>query len=160
MDSNHRRRKPADLQSAPVGRLGIPPNSDAQINQSTTEGVLLRPEGVSQQMTFAICPVGRLGIPPDLGESSKYCERETNGPRGRSRGNIPEGNAKTRDSSRRTSRYRVNLSQRPRIFASFTRQVNRKECRGRDLRRSGDLPLRETSPEPHAKACCLLGLAP
>ena len=26
VDSNHRRRKPADLQSAPVGRLGIPPN--------------------------------------------------------------------------------------------------------------------------------------
>ena len=25
VDSNHRRRKPADLQSAPVGRLGIPP---------------------------------------------------------------------------------------------------------------------------------------
>ena len=25
MDSNHRRRKPADLLSAPVGRLGIPP---------------------------------------------------------------------------------------------------------------------------------------
>jgi hypothetical protein len=27
VDSNHRRRKPADLQSAPVGRLGIPPKS-------------------------------------------------------------------------------------------------------------------------------------
>src|SRR5690606_7858229 len=27
VDSNHRRRKPADLQSAPVGRLGIPPGS-------------------------------------------------------------------------------------------------------------------------------------
>ena len=27
VDSNHRRRKPADLQSAPVGRLGIPPES-------------------------------------------------------------------------------------------------------------------------------------
>ena len=26
VDSNHRRRKPADLQSAPVGRLGIPPD--------------------------------------------------------------------------------------------------------------------------------------
>ena len=26
VDSNHRRREPADLQSAPVGRLGIPPN--------------------------------------------------------------------------------------------------------------------------------------
>src|SRR5690606_6446941 len=25
VDANHRRRKPADLQSAPVGRLGIPP---------------------------------------------------------------------------------------------------------------------------------------
>src|SRR5690606_32784931 len=27
VDSNHRRRKPADLQSASVGRLGIPPKS-------------------------------------------------------------------------------------------------------------------------------------
>ena len=27
VDSNHRRRKPADLQSAPVGRLGIPPET-------------------------------------------------------------------------------------------------------------------------------------
>src|SRR6185312_4594837 len=27
--SNHRRRKPADLQSAPVGRLGIPPTKNA-----------------------------------------------------------------------------------------------------------------------------------
>ena len=27
VDSNHRRHEPADLQSAPVGRLGIPPNS-------------------------------------------------------------------------------------------------------------------------------------
>ena len=26
MDSNHRRRKPADLQSAPFGRSGTPPN--------------------------------------------------------------------------------------------------------------------------------------
>ena len=29
VDSNHRRRKPADLQSAPVGRLGIPPTKNA-----------------------------------------------------------------------------------------------------------------------------------
>ncbi len=29
VDSNHRRRKPADLQSAPVGRLGIPPLENA-----------------------------------------------------------------------------------------------------------------------------------
>ena len=38
MDSNHRRRKPADLQSAPVGRLGIPPkiaeNGDDQTGAS------------------------------------------------------------------------------------------------------------------------------
>jgi hypothetical protein len=29
VDSNHRRHEPADLQSAPVGRLGIPPRSRA-----------------------------------------------------------------------------------------------------------------------------------
>ena len=32
VDSNHRRRKPADLQSAPVGRLGIPPDFVAAIS--------------------------------------------------------------------------------------------------------------------------------
>src|SRR5690349_23269585 len=31
VDSNHRRRKPADLQSAPVGRLGIPPFTEPRI---------------------------------------------------------------------------------------------------------------------------------
>ncbi len=31
MDSNHRRRKPADLQSAPVGRLGIPPENQLSL---------------------------------------------------------------------------------------------------------------------------------
>src|SRR5512133_504341 len=30
VDSNHRRRKPADLQSAPFGRSGTPPNSDVR----------------------------------------------------------------------------------------------------------------------------------
>src|SRR5690348_784061 len=34
VDSNHRRRKPADLQSAPVGRLGIPPKFWACSNRS------------------------------------------------------------------------------------------------------------------------------
>src|SRR5215475_1841878 len=29
VDSNHRRHEPADLQSAPVGRLGIPPHRAA-----------------------------------------------------------------------------------------------------------------------------------
>ena len=43
VDSNHRRREPADLQSAPVGRLGIPPNEprilyriDAHVNGGPT----------------------------------------------------------------------------------------------------------------------------
>ena len=43
VDSNHRRREPADLQSAPVGRLGIPPNEpcilyriDAHVNGGFT----------------------------------------------------------------------------------------------------------------------------
>ena len=31
MDSNHRRYKPADLQSAPFGHSGIRPKSDAKI---------------------------------------------------------------------------------------------------------------------------------
>src|SRR5690606_33187322 len=33
VDSNHRRRKPADLQSAPVGRLGIPPVIEEPVKQ-------------------------------------------------------------------------------------------------------------------------------
>src|SRR6185312_9702934 len=48
VDSNHRRRKPADLQSAPVGRLGIPPESclktcvlrDACVRELETPGIL------------------------------------------------------------------------------------------------------------------------
>ncbi len=31
MDSNHRRYKPADLQSAPFGHSGIRPNADAKL---------------------------------------------------------------------------------------------------------------------------------
>src|SRR6478752_10178222 len=38
-DSNLRRRKPADLQSAPVGRLGTPPQNEPRIVISTLEGV-------------------------------------------------------------------------------------------------------------------------
>src|SRR5689334_12259069 len=35
VDSNHRRHKPADLQSAPVGRLGIPPANEPAILAAT-----------------------------------------------------------------------------------------------------------------------------
>src|SRR5215469_6678177 len=38
-DSNLRRRKPADLQSAPVGRLGTPPQNEPRIVISTWRGV-------------------------------------------------------------------------------------------------------------------------
>src|SRR5258706_9633487 len=34
VDSNHRRHKPADLQSAPVGRLGIPPQKSRVLSSS------------------------------------------------------------------------------------------------------------------------------
>src|SRR5215831_13109006 len=38
-DSNLRRRKPADLQSAPVGRLGTPPQNEPRILISQVGGV-------------------------------------------------------------------------------------------------------------------------
>ena len=38
-DSNLRRRKPADLQSAPVGRLGTPPQNEPRIVISRRGGV-------------------------------------------------------------------------------------------------------------------------
>src|ERR1700756_2005652 len=38
-DSNLRRRKPADLQSAPVGRLGTPPQNEPRIVISEGRGV-------------------------------------------------------------------------------------------------------------------------
>src|SRR5215469_12433818 len=38
-DSNLRRRKPADLQSAPVGRLGTPPQNERRIVISLSRGV-------------------------------------------------------------------------------------------------------------------------
>lgn len=54
VDSNHRRREPADLQSAPVGRLGIPPNEpcilyriDRHVNGGFREAAL--PDGWSLQ---------------------------------------------------------------------------------------------------------------
>ena len=39
VDSNHRRHKPADLQSAPVGRLGIPPANEPAILAASPVGV-------------------------------------------------------------------------------------------------------------------------
>ena len=37
MDSNHRRRKPADLQSAPFGHSGICPKQYFKLKNTTTE---------------------------------------------------------------------------------------------------------------------------
>ena len=46
VDSNHRRRKPADLQSAPVGRLGIPPIVSRGLPQGLPkEPAILTPSG-------------------------------------------------------------------------------------------------------------------
>ena len=54
VDSNHRRRKPADLQSAPVGRLGIPPNS--VVGTSISKKPLRTTGGARQQITLPVCP--------------------------------------------------------------------------------------------------------
>ena len=35
MDSNHRRHKPADLQSAPFGHSGIHPNANAKLKNKS-----------------------------------------------------------------------------------------------------------------------------
>src|SRR5690348_14395283 len=42
VDSNHRRHEPADLQSAPVGRLGIPPNSVQTVRGTPEKGLMDR----------------------------------------------------------------------------------------------------------------------
>ena len=78
VDSNHRRREPADLQSAPVGRLGIPP--DFVLQPSSRQEVddcghpALRPSGratyASRSRSFrTICRTaagrsGRLPVRP------------------------------------------------------------------------------------------------
>jgi hypothetical protein len=49
VDSNHRRRKPADLQSAPVGRLGIPPTKNGYC---VDRGVMCQHLGGSKRPIF------------------------------------------------------------------------------------------------------------
>src|SRR5882672_1176464 len=49
MDSNHRRRKPADLQSAPVGHLGNLPA------QSDRKGSAIKPNG-HFRLKFKVAP--------------------------------------------------------------------------------------------------------
>src|SRR5215831_4902503 len=53
-DSNLRRRKPADLQSAPVGRLGTPPQNEPRI-------LILPRRGVNASWPAFCLPGGRRG---------------------------------------------------------------------------------------------------
>jgi hypothetical protein len=53
VDSNHRRRKPADLQSAPVGRLGIPPTKNGYC---VDRGVMCQHLGGSKRPIFLDFP--------------------------------------------------------------------------------------------------------
>src|SRR5690606_27855565 len=67
VDSNHRRRKPADLQSAPVGRLGIPPVVEDPVKQPV---ILEVPRGpvnafrTSRRESAPAGPAGSLPAPP------------------------------------------------------------------------------------------------
>src|SRR5690349_13472285 len=67
-DSNLRRRKPADLQSAPVGRLGTPPGkNEPRILVTTPRGV----NGIGA--TFAMSATGtERGFPGLPGTDSSY----------------------------------------------------------------------------------------
>src|SRR6185437_3904086 len=108
VDSNHRRRKPADLQSAPVGRLGIPPEWFSIISSTRPAcGVLSlrhRPQRLRKHPRQSISTTG---------DTVMKMTPTQNPGRGE------------------TSRSKVNLLQRPRIFASFGRQVNLKNSLGR-----------------------------
>ena len=54
VDSNHRRRKPADLQSAPVGRLGIPPTKEQALSRAHRGlSTSLRDRAIAQLRTHA-----------------------------------------------------------------------------------------------------------
>ena len=139
MDSNHRRRKPADLQSAPVGRLGIPPIS-CQSNLSPERNLCARLEGVSQQMTLAVCPRWPLGYPSEFLDRSNLSPREES-PRARGEDasqqmtlvsalvgrlailRVFQAKTGTLRGSRE-GRRGIPL-QRPNILARFRRQVNR-----------------------------------
>src|SRR5215470_10398086 len=60
-DSNLRRRKPADLQSAPVGRLGTPPQNEPRI-------LILRWRGVNAFLARNLLGgPGYPGVPAGLG---------------------------------------------------------------------------------------------
>jgi hypothetical protein len=63
MDSNHRRREPADLQSAPVGHLGNLPNPLLSLIQPHKDRdvrveVKLRNRNLNELTPFAICHLG------------------------------------------------------------------------------------------------------
>src|ERR1700751_1075978 len=69
-DSNLRRRKPADLQSAPVGRLGTPPQNGPRFVISEGRGVnaslardLLVP-GLREAKPWPLVPDRGVGPPP------------------------------------------------------------------------------------------------
>ena len=51
MDSNHRKRKLADLQSAPVGHLGIPPKPSKLLQSSHLQNTL-------PEQCFSLYPAG------------------------------------------------------------------------------------------------------
>ncbi len=52
MDSNHRRRKPADLQSAPFGHSGICPDSDVFTARLTIAAAKTSPETAAKLGIF------------------------------------------------------------------------------------------------------------
>ena len=106
MDSNHRRRKPADLQSAPVGRLGIPPNfyrlPKAQVSRSHVLSL----------------PLAAWRIPPDPVAAWPH----QTAPQWR-RVQMPLPTPRTRRCSM-TPGFRLFAPQRLRIFAARSAQVN------------------------------------
>src|SRR5215467_8559041 len=87
-DSNLRRRKPADLQSAPVGRLGTPPGkNEPRILVATPPGV--NGIGATFAMEFRGPAAALRGFP---GASCLYRGVARQGPAG-----IPEPGARTPD---------------------------------------------------------------
>jgi hypothetical protein len=96
VDSNHRRRKPADLQSAPVGRLGIPPTKNAYCvdRAGNCQHLMARishvgaPSGRARQVLARSCGSTNCSIPRDNSSSCRAlaCRRRSASLRGSQHG--------------------------------------------------------------------------
>jgi hypothetical protein len=77
VDSNHRRRKPADLQSAPVGRLGIPPAEQHPVKQYTVKTARNSDGRLGRCQRSAFANIGFTHSPDACGRWERICAAPT-----------------------------------------------------------------------------------